>query len=696
MSSNKKFKPVLEVNQILNEDIKLGKKDKGVLDAFSDKKSAESKYLSTDGKTLDGNWMGGSNIAKRKGNKIEINDIGSRAQQTVVKALRKIAPANDFLKEQQIIDEWTFYEGIKKDDPKLMGKKIDWKKVIVKAPTRDGKGDAFVIMHRDTAGMPGTQDKFQMVMVDSAGRVILNYGSHPSLNGAKKFAKNKGLMEGTIVETKVSDGMKVRTKGITGKGLKSGKVYTLKKAAKFNGEDTYVFILGSKRAARFPESTINGWLRTGEDGDHNGLVTEGTIAEAKEYKLGDVPVGTVFSFNDDHTGSKFKKISDKQHQGQSGGGKYTSKPASLITPVGKIKEADAQIGLDYEKDDAGEPKKAQAQTKSLDRVAKNGPIDEPDPEFSDGKRPRREQFAPVLDVNQVNEVYTWRTTKSGDGFKWSVVKIEHGKKEELVDSGEATSRAIAVSAAKKSKMKFKKLHEEANEPTVKQVDNSEIEDMKEKDVDEGCDKGKIKDEDELISPEDAEDQLDEAKFTFKANQSITYRNKTWTVKKSTRDWVEIEDKRGFTQIVDFDDIKTFKGNTLMTEAEEEIFEAEMARMNRLVPEAKTPRGPTPKFKLKFPKDIDGLTMGFLYAGMQNGALQVLDDIEDRTGSITSPIYMQVMEGWFKVENQLKKHLKLKGPEALDTFMPIVLTEFLPEAPFLRTLYRKYKLNRFRY
>ena len=95
-------------------------------------------------------------------------------------------------------------------------------------------------------------------------------------------------------------------------------------------------------------------------------------------------------------------------------------------------------------------------------------------------------------------------------------------------------------------------------------------------------KGDIKDEDKIIDPKDAEDYLDEGKYTFKPNQSITYQKKPWTVKKATRDWVELEDKRGFTTIVDFDDIKTFKGNTLMVERDEEMFVEELNRMHKMM------------------------------------------------------------------------------------------------------------------
>lgn len=80
-------------------DLRLSKKDKEVIKAFADKKSAESKKLTSDGKRLDGNWMGGRGIAQWKGGKIEVRDLGSRSADTVARALRKLAPKFDFAKQ---------------------------------------------------------------------------------------------------------------------------------------------------------------------------------------------------------------------------------------------------------------------------------------------------------------------------------------------------------------------------------------------------------------------------------------------------------------------------------------------------------------------------------------------------------------------------------------------------------------------
>ena len=82
----------------------------------------------------------------------------------------------------------------------VAGKKYDVKesvdldeKVQFEAPTKDG--NTFQVIDRDTKGMAGKQDKFQMQIVDKRGKVIKDMGSHVSLDAAKGMAKNRGIIE---------------------------------------------------------------------------------------------------------------------------------------------------------------------------------------------------------------------------------------------------------------------------------------------------------------------------------------------------------------------------------------------------------------------------------------------------------------------------------------------------------------------
>ena len=71
-------------------EMEIGKKDRAVLLAFAAKRAADGHKLDTDGKQLDGLWMGGRNIATWVGDRVVFNDLGSKAAQTVQNALRKV------------------------------------------------------------------------------------------------------------------------------------------------------------------------------------------------------------------------------------------------------------------------------------------------------------------------------------------------------------------------------------------------------------------------------------------------------------------------------------------------------------------------------------------------------------------------------------------------------------------------------
>jgi hypothetical protein len=72
----------------------LSKQDKKVVDAFTDKKPAESTKFSTDGKTLDGLWTGGKELASWYKDKIVMEDKGGKSGQVVQNYIRKTAPKN--------------------------------------------------------------------------------------------------------------------------------------------------------------------------------------------------------------------------------------------------------------------------------------------------------------------------------------------------------------------------------------------------------------------------------------------------------------------------------------------------------------------------------------------------------------------------------------------------------------------------
>ena len=95
---------------------------------------------------------------------------------------------------------------------------------------------------------------------------------------------------------------------------------------------------------------------------------------------------------------------------------------------------------------------------------------------------------------------------------------------------------------------------------------------------------------------------------------------------------------------------------------------------------------------KYPATVDGLTMGFLYAGGNSAAEKILKGIKKRTGSNANPISLQVIEGIGLVNKQIHKKMKLQGQDALDYFLRVALKEFNTDAPFISSLFKRYRLK----
>lgn len=75
--------------------MKLTPKDRKVIAAFIDGDAQTSAHLTTDGLRLDGRWMGGNHIAFfTTGGDIAFSDLGSKAAQTVQRAIARAAPGS--------------------------------------------------------------------------------------------------------------------------------------------------------------------------------------------------------------------------------------------------------------------------------------------------------------------------------------------------------------------------------------------------------------------------------------------------------------------------------------------------------------------------------------------------------------------------------------------------------------------------
>ena len=63
-------------------------------------------------------------------------------------------------------------------------------KIAARVPTKDG--GYFIVLHRDTRGMAGAQDKFLMRTLNRG--VVTDYGTHVSVESAMQFAKNRSII----------------------------------------------------------------------------------------------------------------------------------------------------------------------------------------------------------------------------------------------------------------------------------------------------------------------------------------------------------------------------------------------------------------------------------------------------------------------------------------------------------------------
>lgn len=89
-----------------------------------------------------------------------------------------------------IID--TLYNSYLKNES-VNEEKLDKKRILSKDETPDGK--YFVVVDRDTSGMKGTQDKYNMYITDKHLNIIKNVGSHPSQAGARNYGVKNGMVK---------------------------------------------------------------------------------------------------------------------------------------------------------------------------------------------------------------------------------------------------------------------------------------------------------------------------------------------------------------------------------------------------------------------------------------------------------------------------------------------------------------------
>ena len=93
---------------------------------------------------------------------------------------------------------------------------LDEAKIAKKVPAKGG--GHFIVLHRDTKGMSGKQDKFLMRTLNK-GKVT-DYGTHVSVDGALKFAKNRGIIE----EVELGEGRMKELHGYIEQGMSAKEI----------------------------------------------------------------------------------------------------------------------------------------------------------------------------------------------------------------------------------------------------------------------------------------------------------------------------------------------------------------------------------------------------------------------------------------------------------------------------------------
>jgi hypothetical protein len=145
----------------------------------------------TKGKDIGEQRFGNKNVAvkfangmKKKGYDVKTTDLESR--KPFIKENKTKNEGKGYSSRVQSLNEHLSPTTLNEDHLDK-GDKINFGDVVYKAPHKDGSR-TFVIMHR-----AGKKDPWDMYEVDKSGKVLKDWGNHPSLDGAKKMGKKLGF-----------------------------------------------------------------------------------------------------------------------------------------------------------------------------------------------------------------------------------------------------------------------------------------------------------------------------------------------------------------------------------------------------------------------------------------------------------------------------------------------------------------------
>jgi len=110
------------------------------------------------------------------------------------------APYEIYQRDKLITRKHSLQAAIKylQTDMEITREEVELEEANIVFKAKAKEGGYFLVLKRDTSGMSGSQDKF--IMRHLKGNKVKELGSHPSLDGAKTFGKNKGIIEEVELE----------------------------------------------------------------------------------------------------------------------------------------------------------------------------------------------------------------------------------------------------------------------------------------------------------------------------------------------------------------------------------------------------------------------------------------------------------------------------------------------------------------
>lgn len=276
-----------EKEETMNESVKPSKTMNGIFRVLNSKQYQKVDGFNIDLTTasiIDKIWKQADRSNKKKLNKLNAKQLAKLAYKMV-------------RKRESVDESYSKGDVIKKGDILNKGKGTKYDAVVVK---------------RNTTGMRGKQDNYQLYLVDKNGKVIKDLGTHPSKNPKNILSKfSESINEVSIDKKRVKIGDRgviKRVQGPNGKLEKTVKINRGSNAKKYRWNSAY----GTYNSIDGNE------ILTKQDIEKANSFVTGTLAEAfnvnkkfgSKYDIGagQFPTGTVVWNRKEKENGDYKKL----------------------------------------------------------------------------------------------------------------------------------------------------------------------------------------------------------------------------------------------------------------------------------------------------------------------------------------------------------------------------------------------------